>query len=371
MVGVQNPFTPISIPGRLAYLTSGNAWLMEGSTANRRPIVTSGDLDGRIFSISPDGRWLLYTRKSNQPADQEINSLWVSEIADTVSNPIDLHVSNIIHFADWIPGEDLVIAYSTVEPRATPPGWQANNDLFFMSFDAEKSTASTPEQILDSTSGGIYGWWGTDFFWSTDGKQLAFSRPDTIGYVDIENHTLKTLKTITPFNTFADWAWIPGLTWGIDNNNLYFIDHVQSTGLGNPEESPSFNLSAISLLTDISMEIAPQTGMFAYPAVSPSSTDDMAHSTDSIAYMQSIFPSQSATSRYRLSVMDSDGSENSMLFPNQNQTGLEPQTPVWAPSTETAMLAIHYEGNLWIIDVTTRSAQQVTGDGLISKLDWK
>jgi len=62
MVGVQKPFSPIPISGRLAYLVDGDAWMMEGSTGNRTPVVAAGDLDGRVFSLSPDGKWLLYTR---------------------------------------------------------------------------------------------------------------------------------------------------------------------------------------------------------------------------------------------------------------------------------------------------------------------
>ncbi|MRR32527.1 DUF348 domain-containing protein, partial [bacterium] len=81
MVGVQSPFAPVPIPGKLVYLTGGNAWIMEGSTSIRRPLVTSGDLDGHIFQLSSDGKWLLFSRKSSLPADQEINTLWVVSTA--------------------------------------------------------------------------------------------------------------------------------------------------------------------------------------------------------------------------------------------------------------------------------------------------
>ena len=40
---------------------------MEGSTANRIPLVTSGDLDGRVLKLSRDGNWLLYTPTAAQP----------------------------------------------------------------------------------------------------------------------------------------------------------------------------------------------------------------------------------------------------------------------------------------------------------------
>ena len=36
MVGAQSSFTPLSIPGKIAYLAGGNAWIMDTSTADRR-----------------------------------------------------------------------------------------------------------------------------------------------------------------------------------------------------------------------------------------------------------------------------------------------------------------------------------------------
>jgi resuscitation-promoting factor RpfB len=100
MVGVQAPFAPISIPGNLVYLTGGNAWMMAESTSTRRPLVTTGDLDGYVFSLSPDGAWLLFTRKSTQPPDQQINTLWVVSTSSQSAAPVNLGVSNIVHFAD-------------------------------------------------------------------------------------------------------------------------------------------------------------------------------------------------------------------------------------------------------------------------------
>jgi len=64
MVGAQSSFAPLPIPGKIAYISGGNAWLIDTSTANRIPLVTTGDLDGRIFSLSPNGSYLIFTRKS-------------------------------------------------------------------------------------------------------------------------------------------------------------------------------------------------------------------------------------------------------------------------------------------------------------------
>jgi hypothetical protein len=72
MVGVLKSFVPFPIPGRLAFLVDGNAWVMDRTTGNRRQVVTTGDLDGRIFSLSPDREWLLYTRSSQGEHHQHL-----------------------------------------------------------------------------------------------------------------------------------------------------------------------------------------------------------------------------------------------------------------------------------------------------------
>ena len=49
MIGVQSPFSAISIEGTIAYISASNAWVMDITTANRKIVVSTGDLDGRIF----------------------------------------------------------------------------------------------------------------------------------------------------------------------------------------------------------------------------------------------------------------------------------------------------------------------------------
>jgi len=373
MVGVQAPFAPITIPGKLAYLTGGNAWIMENTTSNRRPLVTSGDLDGHVFSLSPDGKWLLFTRKSSLPADQQINTLWVVSTTDQAPTPIDLNVANVVHFADWQPGKMYVIAYSTVEPRSTAPGWQANNDLHLLSF--ENGRPGSTFDVLEANAGGIYGWWGMSFAWSPNGQSLAYSRPDGIGLVDLSGEQgLTSLFEMTPLNTHGDWAWTPALAWDGNGRALYFVTHAAPTGLVTPEESPNFDLLTFSLDSDSPTALVPQSGMFAYPAVSSLRQDESGLPADRVAFLQAIFPSQSATSRYRLVVMDNDGTNQSDIFPSEGQTGLEPQTPVWAPQVLESggdFIGVIYEGNLWIVDVASDQSQQVTGDGLTSNIDWK
>jgi hypothetical protein len=366
MVGAQASFTPLSIPGTLVYLAGGNAWVMEESTANRRLLVSTGDLDGRIFTLSPNGEYLIFTRKSKKPADEEINTLWAVRTASREPKLIWLQAYNVVHFAAWIPGTNS-IAYSTVEPRATAPGWQANNDLYRVSL-----AGGNPRKMLEANSGGVYGWWGMNFAFSSDGR-LAYARPDEIGIVDQDGGYLKPLLEITPLNTHSDWAWIPPLAWGSDGRTLYFVSHAPAPAPIAAEESPFFDLSATSFSNEATVSMIESAGMFAYPSASPARYNGR-EKVHQVAYLQAIFAEQSETSRYRLMVMDRDGSNQRALFPPPDSSGIEPQTPVWAPQPLTGQsgdfIAIVYQGNLWLIDSGSGAAYQVTGDGLIAAIDW-
>ncbi len=368
MVGAQSSFTPLNIPGTLAYLAGGNAWIMEGSTANRRVIVSTGDLDGRIFTLSPNGEYLVFTRKSSKPADEEINTLWAVRTRNLEPKLISLQGKNVVHFAAWIPGSNSV-AYSTVEPRSAAPGWQANNDLYRVSITGNTS----PRKLLSANSGGVYGWWGMSFAFAPDGR-LAYARPDGIGLVDQDGGYLKPLLDITPLNTHSDWAWIPPIVWGADGNSLYFVSHAPAPAPISSEESPFFDLSALSFSNEAAASLIPESGMFSYPSVSPIRRNGKEKSFQ-IAYLQSIFTEQSGTSRYRLVVIDRDGSNGKLLFPPVDANGIEPQVPAWSPAPVEGqagdLIAVTYLGNLWLVDSSTAEAYQVTGDGLINRIDWK
>jgi hypothetical protein len=367
MVGAQASFTPLNVPGTLVYLAGGNAWIMEESTANRRLLVSTGDLDGRIFTLSPKGDYLIFTRKSKKPINEEINTLWAVRTTGSEPKPVWLQAYNVVHFAGWIPGTNSV-AYSTVEPRGTAPGWQANNDLYRVSL-----SGGSPRKLLDANSGGVYGWWGMSFAFSADGR-LAYMRPDEIGLVDQDGGYLKPMLDITPLNTHSDWAWIPPLAWGSDGETLYFISHAPAPAPITAEESPFFDLTATSFGNKATVPMIKSAGMFAYPSASPVRVSGKEKSYQ-LAYLQAIFVDQSETSRYRLMVMDRDGSNSRVLFPPSDSSGIEPQIPAWSPEPLTGQtgdfLGIVYQGNLWLIDSGSMAAYQVTGDGLISRIDWK
>ena len=368
MIGIQAISNPVPIDGKLAYIIAGNAWFMEGTTGNRKPLITSGDLDGYVFSLSQDGHWLLFSRRSNAN-DQKINSLWLISTTEGSNKPIDLNIANVIRSVQWIPNHDLMFSFTTVEPRSSAPGWQANNDLWVVTLNTD-GTPAKKEQVLDSNSGGLYDWWGIQYQWSPNGQMLAYSLPDQIGLVDFNGKKFQLLCSILPFNTHGDWAWLPSFTWSADNSTIYFVNHSASENGSDPESSPIFHIYAILVGSQKNMKLVDNVGMFALP----SAQNQINLLLSSITYYKAIFPDQSATSRYHLGIMSQDGSNQRVIFPPESMEGMEPKLILWSPvvsSQNTPTIALLYKGNLWFVDPIAGASEQITGDGLISIMDWK
>ncbi len=367
MIGTQTALTPIAIDGVLAYVSGGNAWVVDGNSANRRPIVLTGDLDGRILEISPDDNWLLYSRATSEE-NGDINTLWVSSLEDPEAEPIDLGVSNVVHFASWIPGSPtLTIAYSTVEPSPAAPGWQANNDLQSITI-TQAGRPLRPQEIIESNAGGQYGWWGTDYAWGSSPSSLAYMRADSIGIVELEQGRLQEIMEITPYQTLSDWAWVPGLAWGKDNQTLYYVGHSEPIGFESPQASPVFDLIGQSHRGGKALTLVERTGLFAYPAVSPIMDLATIEISYKVAFLQAITPLESQESNYRLFIIDRDGSNRAALFPPAGEPGLAPIEPAWSPAGD--LIAVMYRGDIWIVDVASGQGQPLTVDGQAARYAW-
>ena len=363
MIGVQSPFSATPIQGTIAYISASNAWLMDINTSNRKILVSSGDLDGRVFALSPDRQWLLFSRSSGENSTEQINSLWIVDITKDDPLPVDTRIRNVVHFADWVPGKRRTFAYSTVEPRSTAPGWQANNDLRIHTFDDEGKLVDDIA-LIEPNSGGLYGWWGTTYRWSPDGSRIAFARPDAIGLVDTKNGEQTTLAEFSPYQPQTDWAWIPWISWSEDNSLIYTV--INSLDQGND----SYDLSAIILDGQRVLPIVRKGGLFAYPVPSPTNETG----AYSVGYLSAILPEQSETSRYNLNIMDRDGSNRKKLFPGEGLQGLDPQTINWSPEPDengNNWIAFIAQGNLILVNVEEGTIKQVTGDGSITRLTWR
>jgi hypothetical protein len=401
VVGSQPSFTLVPITGTLAYINGRNAWIMRQNSGKRLPITTSGDLDGRVFELSPDGQWLLVSRQVTDTASTDFNSLWLIPVPApvtttalltatgpiTLARPISLPVSNIPFFAEWLPQPAAplsstqtvtrTIAYSTAIKIPRPPGWQANNDLWLGSWwdvrdpkTKQTQTVFTATKILDTSLWGTYGWWGTGFALSPDGTKMAFARTDAIGLIDLATGAEADLAAFTAYNTHGDWAWFPTLHWGPDGAYLYTQLHGGPVSLELPEDSPAFDVEALSPLTGLQLKLVPRAGMYANPVPSPIQVTPSGEHSFQVAYLQAVDTNvDSWKSRYRLAVMDRDGSNAHFIFPPEGLPGLEPnQTVTWAPDAQR--LAVIYEGNLWLVDAAAGISQQLTGDGLSAKAVW-
>jgi hypothetical protein len=362
MVGAQTSFTAIPITGALAYLSAGNAWIMRDSSGSRRPLTTSGDLDGRVFTLSPDGATLLYSRAvitTTQSAGLS-NALWAIGANDPNAKPLDLKVSNVL-WADWSPTAERTLAYTTAEPRSTAPGWQANNDLYLLSFD-KKGKPANPVLALSPSSGGLYGWFGTNFAWSPDGNRLAFSQADKLGLVDPATSAAQPIATYPIYQTYSDWVWNPSIAWSPDGRFLYTVLHGPPIGLETPEDSRIFDVAVLATDGSFDASLISRAGIWASPLPSPDG--------QRVAYLQAVSPLESVTGRYRLMVMDRDGSNAAPVFPPPDESGLTfvAVTFIWSP--DSSQLAVIHSGNLFVVDVAAGVSQQLTGDGQTTNPTW-
>jgi hypothetical protein len=278
-----------------------------------------------------------------------------------------------VHFADWAPaGDPLMLAYSTVEPSPSAPGWQANNDLQLLVI-ASDGRIIKRTTLLGTNAGGLYGWWGTDFRWAADAVHLAYARAEGVGQIDIRQPILESRHEEVPFQTLGDWAWVPGVAWGQDSRTLYLVDHGPPLGIESPAASPVFNLLVLPADGGAPLQLVDRTGMFSLPTVSPSRVLESGEVAYSVAYYQATSPLDSRDSSYRLMLIDRDGSNRHTLFPAEDQPGLKgddiQHPPAWSP--DGTRLALIYQGNLWLVDANTSQGQQLTGDGQTQAYDWK
>jgi hypothetical protein len=387
MVGTQGSFTLVPISGTLAYLNGRNAWMMRGNSGQRLPLTTSGDLDGHVFQLSNDGQWLMFTREVTNSVST-FNSLWVVPTVTitptrnvTRTNPVAVKVpvTNVLS-AEWSPVAPRLLAYTTADRIARAPGWQANNNLWLTTFNerpGSRTLVFTSTRVLDSSSGGAYGWWGTGFAFAPDGATIAYARTDSIGLLDVVLFTKRFTATVTasellqftPYNTPSDWAWYPPMRWAPDGQALYTVTHGAPIGLEAAEDSPAFDLTALLVPAAMQFKLIPRSGMFANPVPSPLQPAPNGTTSFRLAFLQATDPNNSPFTTYRLGVMDRDGSNVRFVFPPEGLPGLSAnQVVAWSP--DGRLLAVVYDGNLWMINPDTGQNQQLTGDGLATIPRW-
>jgi Tol biopolymer transport system component len=359
-VGAQDRLEPVPIDGVVTYLSAGNAWVMRDTSAARRPLTTEGDLDSRVFELSPDGRWLLYSRRLEGDIETAINQLWMVNTAIVGEKPISTSIRGVL-YAEWSPdGEQ--IAYSTAERTPSPPGWRANNDLWLVRpgdilTDTQENITAT--RIISSSTGGVYGWWGATFKWSPDGRQVAYARPDQIGVVDIISRATRSLADFAAYQTYSEWVWVPSLSWSPDGRFLAAVLHGPPASDQPPQDSPIFDLWFFAADGSLKALIAEQVGMWTSPAWGP----------QGVIYGQAVNPLRSVDSRYALYLLDRDGSNPRQLFPSAEEPGVEaPPQVAWSPDGKKFIFV--YNGNLYLADIEGDVPRQLTSNNQSSQPRW-
>lgn len=376
-VGTLGSLAGTSLSGAIVYLASGNAWVMRNSSTDKRPLTTTGDLDGRVFSLSADSRYLLYSRAAG-PSTPALNTLWLIDTLVLGETPRRLPVGNVL-YAQLAP-DSQALYYSTAEKTEGAPGWKAHNDLYYAALAANEISATTPVSITlnpkmlwSPSQPTVYSWWGTNLAVAPDGHAVAYAFANEIGISEITTRTLTAvdataprhpLKNFAPFRTRADWVWVPQVAWSPDSRFVIGAVHSPLDPVVVPNDNPSFEVWAFARDDTVRAPLAKQTGMWAAPVWSPPD----AVSESQIAFGVALSPSDSERSRYALMVMDRDGGNKQQIFPQGGEDGLTVVQLAWSPTTKQ-LVAVR-DGDVWLYNFASGRWAQLTANGATALVRW-
>ncbi|MCP4538408.1 MAG: DUF348 domain-containing protein [Chloroflexi bacterium] len=368
LIGVQAERGPVPITGTVAYIASRNAWAMQTTSPNQRRLTHDSDLDSRVFALSPDGSYLLFTRVPTETGETApLNTLWVIDTAVVDAEPLRLEAESVL-WAGWEP--DCVastttsgcrIAYSTGSVAEGTPGWKAENDLWIARLRLNDGRLTNQRRIVESSAGGAYGWWGTTYAWSADERNLAYARADQVGVVRVFDGRETILARFPPYRTYAPWVWTPTVSWSPEGEFIVTTLHGPAPTGEDPEDSPVFDVWALAADGTITAELVSEAGMWAVPRY--------ASDGDYVALGQARSPYISQTSGYDLYLMDRDGSDRRLLFPPEGEIGLDYPKVAWGSDGDR--LIVVYQGNLYWIALADDQVHQLTDEGSVTTVCWQ
>ena len=368
LVGVQAELKPVPITGTVAYVANHNAGVVQTTSPNQRRLTHAGDLDGRVFALSPDGSYLLFTRVPTATGETApLNTLWMIETATADAEPMQLDASSVL-WAGWgdtcqvtAAGTGCRVAYTTGTRAEGSPGWKAGNDLWVARPRPSDGRLLGRRRLVAPGAGGAYGWWGTTYAWSPAGASLAYARADEVGLVRVSNGAQTPLARFAPYRTYAPWVWTPTVSWSPEGRFIVTTLHGLAPTGEAPEDSPVFDVWALAADGTLTATLASEAGMWAAPSYAPEG--------DTVAFGDARSPYASQTSGYDLYVMDRDGSDRRLLFPPPEEIGLEYPEMAWGPGGDR--LIVVYQGNLYLIYVTTGEVNPLTDEGGVTAVRWQ
>jgi hypothetical protein len=368
LVGARKERIPVPITGTIAYVANQNAWLMQRTSLNRKRLTHTGDLDGRVFSLSADGTHVLFTRAPTETGESALlNTFWVLDASTANAKPVRLEVDSIL-WAAWEPDCDVSdgdsrcrIAYTNGTRTESNPGWRAENDLWIARPRPNTGDLIAKREVVEPSEGGSYTWWGTTYTWSPEGQRLAYARADEIGVIRAYDGELEVRYPFPPYRTYAPWVWTPSVDWSPEGAYVVTTLHGPPPTGEALEDSPVFDVWALSADGTITAELASEAGMWSAPASAPK--------TGTIAFGRARSPYASQTSSYDLHLMDRDGSDRRLIFPTDEEIGLTYPEIAWSP--DETRIAVVYQENLYLIDVPVGDVHQLTANGGVTAVEWQ
>ncbi|HEX6384756.1 MAG TPA: G5 domain-containing protein [Anaerolineae bacterium] len=360
MVGIGASRGNVTFAGTLAFMSDGAGVIMRGSTAFPEQLDLGGRLDGRVFTLSPTGSHLLYTRAMTETAGFA-NSLWVIS-TERGARPRPLGVENVL-WAGWNPAQTdlLQIAYTTAQSTELPPGWEANNDLWLGQVLADEEAAFEPEQLVEAYPA-LNGWWGGNYAWSPDGRFIATGYANEVSLIVVEPEAdgpqRIQLQRFTEYNTLADWVWVPTLSWSPDGRFLAFTNHDSED-----PQAMVFSSWVIDTATGIAGRFVEQAGMWGHMHCGPLGAGGQ------IAFLKATDPLDTLRSTYTLWLMDQDGSNARQIYPPIGENSNFPHDQhfmAWGPGGSD--IAFVFNDALYLLNLETNEAQRVTQDDAIISL---
>lgn len=354
MIGIGEDEPTMRIAGRLAYINGGRAIVLAGSTDSARQLAIEEPLDGRVFQLSPGGNYLLYTVRSDDGTDQAEfrNEMWVIPTAEG-GQARSLQIENVL-WAGWDPAglDPLRIAYTTARSVPLPPGWEANNDLWLMEI-AVDDAQSAPVRLVGTTAAAL-GWWGGNYAWSPTGGRLAYAFADQVGILEIPEVTFDDAAGFTTatepertvvhsfpaYDTGADWAWLPALSWSADGRLLASTENAGEDG---------FNLLVADAVTAEVTTTFAGVGIWAAAHWSEGEGEEA-----QLAILRADDPAGDEDGDYGLWLAGSDGEGARRVFPPEGESGTfarSSQSVAWGP--DATAIAFIFEDELHILNPTS------------------